>query len=148
MIHLSPEKINTSSAKSLGQNIFSDQSPLHAFPFSTCIREIVAAMRKNDRKTVLVHSRRAAEFRFQNSSSNSSNYKIAIASDGRFLNEEIFQSFSKMRMNLIFGDVFHFISYESIARCEEMLLVLKSIFDSTHVVLSDLCEHKLFTERF
>lgn len=152
MRHLSPEKSITHSAESLHQNIFSDQTPLHAFPLSKCIREIVTALRKNDRKTILLQSRRAAEFRFAQSSSCSSNYKIA--SNGSFFNEEMFQSFSKMRMNLIFGDVFHFFSNESVARCEEMLLILNSIFkdddnlDSAHMVLSDLCKHDYLLKLF
>lgn len=133
------------STRTLNQSTISDQTPIYAFPLSACMREIVTAVRNNDRRNVLLQSKKAADFLFvQNGSKNV--YKSA--NDRRFLNEDIFQSFSKMRMNLVFGDVMHYLTNESIVKCDELLSILVFIFkdkenlDSAHMVLSDLCKFK------
>ena len=131
--------------QSLHQSTISDQNPQFAFPLSACLREIVTAVRNNNRRNVLLHSKKAAGLLFVQNGSRSSN--VNKSNDGRFLNEDIFQSFSKMRMNLIFGDVMHYFSNESIVKCDELLSILIFIFkdkdnlDSAHMVLSDLCKY-------
>lgn len=115
---------------------------LFYYSLGSHLREVVVAVIDRNRRALSSHCKKAKDLL-------ALHYENIVCMDGHTrINMSIFTSYSRMRMNIIFGDIFNFMSDAAKSLVEDLLLALQSIFGSgtdysppiDHVVLSDLCE--------